>query len=427
MSANLRRMLMMAAAMGPGGEAVVPAGPLLAAGGEFTITAAGGTGAKSFAHGLATTPQVIIFTTNRQAAGAAASASHVQMLGVAKSSTEEWCYTGTDVDNSATVVCRSIMRNDCCIVVGATNGSAADDLRADFTSFDATNFNINVSDAPAADTVIQFLALAGDGLEVDVGTVTSLAVGAGDENFDVVGFEPKFLMFGIGAGAAVNTYVVDAVTSIGIADENLNQRALGHGSDHNTAAADCKTILDDGAVVFQMIPGSGVDNHRMVLASMRPTGFSLTYANNPPEDRQIGYLALGGEGLKAFVGSGAARTTTGTQGYTTTGVTPQLVLLFGCEATAVDTATDHIRQSVGWAIGTTANRCVAAASADAADPTNMGVATLSTKCIRYASVTAGTAIAEADMDAVAAGSFTLDWTTVDATARLFSFAALELS
>lgn len=394
--------------------------------GEITITAAGGTGNKNFAHGLGLDPSgnaVLLLMANLQAAGGGSGASAEFAFGAAKSATEEFAVVGYLEDAAATSDTTRTVEDDACLAIMTTDGSTSIDLEVDFVSFDATNFTLNVSNAPAADQTVQWMIIYHASLSVDVGTIGVLSTDSGATAFAGIGFQAKFGIWataGFGAVGASDGYSL----SYGMADSAGNQWAIGHRAANGAAAADCSLLMDNDAVINALNTGSSTLNAQYAFTSWDADGFTLNVVNPPATTHVVGYIVLGGADLLSFVGTDTQPTSATTDSLTTTGQTPELILLAHTNATALSTSADSIKASLGWSVGTSSHRSIAIADQDAADPTVTGRRTSATKSIMAIADTDGSVLAEGSISAVAANSATLDWTTADAVARLLGYAAL---
>jgi hypothetical protein len=129
--------------------------------------------------------------------------------------------------------------------------------------------------------------------------------------------------------------------------------------------------------------------------------------------------------MQVKYGSFAQATSTGNYSVTDVGFQPKVVTFFGNHLTADGTTTGAC-QFFGAATSSSARCVVAGASADAAAISNCSKRYSNALCITI--ITAGgatpTVNAEANFVSLDSGGFTVNWTTVDATARIVNYIAL---
>lgn len=131
--------------------------------------------------------------------------------------------------------------------------------------------------------------------------------------------------------------------------------------------------------------------------------------------------------LSSYVGSFAQPGSTGNQAVTGVGFQPTLVLFWMTGATADGTAA-NVQLGMGAAVSSSDRRYFSHYSADAITPSVGGTGNRSdnANAIGCVSASAGTVtiLAAADFVSMDSGGFTVNWTTVDATARIINYLAL---
>ena len=129
--------------------------------------------------------------------------------------------------------------------------------------------------------------------------------------------------------------------------------------------------------------------------------------------------------ILAFAGSLAQPGSPGNQVITGVGFTPKIVFFWMNSLTADGTGV-HARRAFGVGISSTDRRYMAVASADASAASNCSRRYDNTRCIGH--ITEGgaapTVNAEADLVSLDADGFTINWITVDATARVVEYLVL---
>jgi hypothetical protein len=155
------------------------------------------------------------------------------------------------------------------------------------------------------------------------------------------------------------------------------------------------------------------------FVSMDADGFTLNYTTSGGSADVMYYLALRGPQFK--VSSFNQATSTGNQAITGAGFTPKASLMISANDTSAnnDTTAAHARVSVGIATGTSARGVIWGGETDAVSPTVASRNLDRTKLMKLM-VEAGaspTTSAAADHVSFDADGQTINWTTVDATAR----------
>lgn len=124
--------------------------------------------------------------------------------------------------------------------------------------------------------------------------------------------------------------------------------------------------------------------------------------------------------LSTFVGSLAQPGSTGNQAITGLGFQPKAIIFYYTSLTAVGNGADN-RTGYGFATSSSDRRCVYGSVTNGASSTAGGHD--NTKCITFINDTP-TVLSAADFVSMDADGFTINWTTVDATARTVCFLAL---
>ena len=180
--------------------------------------------------------------------------------------------------------------------VAATTTSGPD-YEAEFVSFDADGFTINVTLAPPAPWTIFFLALAGAG-GYACGTEIARTT-PGTQSITGLGFSPTGVYLSsfqkLALGNAFNAYM-----SSGAGDRDAINFCIWSGSTHEDAW--CSSRYDTGMALTMAIDSSGPGGFgRAVLAqayvsSCDTDGFTLTWPFTDGVPRYFSWFAFGGEG-----------------------------------------------------------------------------------------------------------------------------------
>lgn len=131
--------------------------------------------------------------------------------------------------------------------------------------------------------------------------------------------------------------------------------------------------------------------------------------------------------FSAKAGTISSPTSTGAQGYTGVGFQPKVVIFIFEENTA-DGSGVNVSRGIGFAISSSSRASVATSYLDAVSggTINMNRGHSNAHCIYYYKNNGGsdTAFLVADLDSMDSDGFTLDWTTVQASAYKISYIAL---
>ncbi len=367
--------------------------------------------------GVGFAPEVVVFFTNGMTAAGYSADAHVA-LGWAQSSTARNAIAIRDDDNAATINAGKTSSAALCITMLAT-GSPGTDATADLVSLDGDGFTVNWTDAPAAASIINYVALAGPELTgVKAGTF-SPATATGNQAVTGVGFQPDLLMMfsTIDTGGGP-----DAKFTFGAASSPTARGALTVGSDDGVAdSVTWRYQRTDRCLCLPHITAADSIEAEADLVSFNTDGFTLNWLTAlATGGRTVHYLAL--KGGRFRVGAETQKTSTGTKATTGLGFGPTAMLFLGVNAEAsatLDTAGDKLM--LGASDGTH-NAAVWAESVDgqATSNTNRGLST--TRAILHAT-SDSTTDAEATITFDGDG-FTADWTAADAVPREFLWIAL---
>jgi hypothetical protein len=371
--------------------------------------------------GVGFTPKALIVWGTTQTATGYAAGLHF-FFGVATSSTtsQQWCIASAADDNIANSNAGGSGDVNSLLTI-LSNGTPTVDAVATLSSFDSDGFTINWSNAPGSAWIIHYLALGGSDItNAKAGTfdmpATNTAVAVTDP-----GFQPDFLL--VGTQAATAGIRTGTHHTIGMASSTTERGAISwaetDGAANTTAGIGQRTNL-----LLPVISTGGSYNWNGDLTSFDANGFTITFTANPGAARPAYYLAL--EGGNYFVGSDTAKiTTTGTKATTGVGFQPTGLLSMSWNQVAsssIDTSSSNNMKASYFASDGTREGGVWVGSDDAASTMETNKRTVTDKALGMSTWTA-TTNAEADLSSFDSDGFTLNWTTVDATAREFIFVA----
>ena len=307
------------------------------------------------------------------------------------------------------------------ILKNMTAGSVTVNNAATLASFDATGFTTNWATLNTALPEYNYFALGGaDVTNVETG---SFAANASTGNQSVVlsgAFQPDVVFFFVTLLTAAGVGNNNSQYGLGVMDSGGRQWAIGGKAQNaQTTTNTSRLFYNTRCLAIPLTTTNGVF-FDMSYVSMNSNGFTVNIDTSDGTQVLIGYMAI--KGGQWFVGTDTQKTSTGTKTTTGIGFTPEAVL-FGsvCDTQTAGTA-DNYRLVFGAADGTR-NTCLWAGDGDNQANAVADTIMSSTKCVVLATEGTPTTNAEADIDSFGSGEFTLDWTTADATARVFGFVA----
>lgn len=381
------------------------------------ITSPTTTGNQSIS-GLGFQPKVVLFWATRNTAHGFSAATIQQMFGVAVSSTQRWVYVGAS-DNAAASsnAGRSSFNTQCIRML--SDGTPTLDAIADFVSHDTDGFTINWSDAPSTAILVHYLALGGTDI-TNVFAATNATPGAtGNVSYTAPGFQPDFLLTATNIANINNSFTEHNLT-LGFASASTAQGAAAIRDRDGQATMDTVSRQVTDKVLCASSSTSTSNVLHAALASFDATGFTLTWSGTMSSSQAFGYLCIKGGQFK--VGAETQRTSVGTKATTGVGFKPAALLALGWNKvanTALDTT--DMRFTVGGADGVREGHTWVQ-SADATADSDTDQRSSDTKFLGFCTQPT-TVNAECDVSTMDADGYTLDWTTADATARQFIYAA----
>jgi hypothetical protein len=279
------------------------------------------TGAQAIT-GVGFTPKLVLFFGNSATAADTPGETNRFFLGAATASDNERVSYAAADDAAANMNAGRGNKTDACISLPAS-GTPTDDGVADFTTMGADGFTINWSDAPAAASIIHYLALGGDDLSVKLGGFTS-DTDLGAQSVTGVGFQgDALLMWTTGqttvAGATHYRFNLGCATdathewTVGVAQEDTP--ATSNTVRDNRSDA-CLTVINHAAV-------DAVADFTQWTAD----GFDLNWSDAPGAAYLISYIVLGG--IDASAGGFPQPTSDTTVGITGVGFEPESLFLAG--------------------------------------------------------------------------------------------------
>lgn len=367
---------------------------------------------------------LVVFGGAQSASGAQSNAEF--SLGFASSSTTEVSagYNSADVVTTSDTV---RVNNTAAIVDFGDVGLTTARLVADLTSFDATGFTTNWSTVDVASPLYQYLALGGSDITNVFSGSYAMNTATGNQSVTGVGFQPDIVIMMAtlntvsGRTNNANQFGFGVMTSS--AQWSICQKAQHAVGTSNTN----RGFVNNGCLLLTQTGADGTA-HLQSYVSMDSDGFTVNITTALGTASLVEFIAIKGGQWK--VGTETQKTSTGTKPTTGFGFAPSSLLF----ATVCDTQTagnaTNARLCVGASSGSSNN--VSTWTGDADNSALMVTDTYmnASKCITMATeqvLAAVTVQAEANVDSLDSDGFTLNWTTADATARVFGYIGVGAS
>ena len=334
-------------------------------------------------------------------------------FGMAVSSTSRMAMSVCSDDAVATSAAARRNDNTKCYTAINPTGTV---LRAfDFVSFDADGFTIDLTTNDNDRPIIAYIALGGDDL-TNASIVQFTAGGAGAQAVTGAGFQPDaVLFFSANIESAPPVTTTASLMTMGWATASA-QGSLGLVSLNGQAAAATSHGQTDDQCYLAVL--SDAVYRAATLDSMDADGFTVTWTTGVANAR-IWALCL--KGITVAAGSFNQPSTTGNQNITATSVTPQLVLVMSANDASNSDGEANLSISFGAATSSSARHSCWCGDNDAADPMQADRDQDDTALIKYFTPGTPTQVAEADFGSFDQNSFTINWSSVDATARIGLF------
>lgn len=366
--------------------------------------------------GLGYTPSLVLMWCNeRTAAGSAGTGAAARMyFGAAVPGGNKWSIACL-AEEVGTPDTRSGFRSDYALM-GLSDTTDAQNGLIDTLTGITDGFRVNWTVSSSA--IVQYLAFP-PALSVHVGTFDS-GTSTGTQDITAPGFQPSLVLFGSSISNNTEGVAAGGSFSIGAGSSAAARAALngylrdGSSLSRGQASASKVIVQTNGASNVLDIDYNGTVSG----------GFQIDVATAPASSTRVGYVAVAGSGFSAIVGTFASPTSLGTQAYTGAGFAPTALLTFGRGNTSLDSLLAACQLAIG-AGTSSSNRgalgmgVVGAAGGDTAQ-------FLSTSRIFGAQGGAsGSPDQLADLVSFDADGFTLDWTSVTASATYNGYIAMR--
>jgi hypothetical protein len=257
----------------------------------------------------------------------------------------------------------------------------------------------------------------------------SLTIPDSNGDFVVSGltFQPNAILFYAPTGASAGADGTSSSPALMVGAATFD------GSVYTNYAV-CHTAYDSGGTAagrsvqvtdscIRLATSSSASTVQAALTAVTGTSFTLNFSNTSTTDYVVHYIAI--ECTNAELGAITAKTTTGSQSYTTA-FQPDLVFFFAACLTSSNPLTNSTTASGRTFLGFTngsSNGCVSVYNPVSVATTNTARRLSNTSCISYlnSASEAGTAACTA----LTATGFDLNWTTSPGSANYIFYLALK--
>jgi hypothetical protein len=403
---------------------------------QSVASAAAATGNQTYTHGLGVVPAaLILYGSNQTADGQVAGASGFFAFVLSPTSRRLDAWASDDAGTSSNA--GTSVRDNAAVVL-LTNGTPTRGGTADFVSMTSTQFTLNWSVAPPANTKIHVAAVGGADLTDSALFSFTSPTAAGNQALTTPGFKPDLCLFYTPFNPVNNTTdVVDASLAFGAASRApFGQGAMAWFENDGSNTMDCAVIQRADRCIVASLATSSATGIQASLKSFDATGVTLTWNNVDSAARTVFCLAL--KGCGAQVGVDTEPTTNSAKTVAGCPFTPRGVLAYSTGQTADggSIATNSTTLTSGGFFGAsdgTNEGCIGAMQYDGHADSQSKRTMNSTKALELwkwtsAITTAGNratsaACGAADVTLTADG-FTHTWTSTDGTARRFLYVVL---
>lgn len=394
------------------------------------ITSPTSTGNQSIT-GLAFQPKVIIFYSSIVSA---LTGGYNYGFGVGTSSSARWTvgFNAQETTNFSTSYISRNLKSNKIISIPYTTAAPANAiyLEADLISLDSGGATINWTTVQASGFPINYIALGGTSLSVNVGTFDS-GSGTGNKSVTGIGFAPTSVFIANGIGGTTEGVANTVRGSMGVASSPSAAEALAfqHAQTGVTPLWDATA----GQVASQIIErpnNTATFQATWDFVSNDVDGFTIHASVNAAAIR-YGYIAIGG--VNSVVGVFNQPGSTGNQTVSGLSFTPSLEIFMGIGHTTTSSAFQDYDLSMGVAISSSSRNVsnFSGTHSDGGSRVIAGSDGSTAKIIQFITPNTGggtpTLNSEADFVSQDSTGFTINWSTADATAREVVYWALGLA
>jgi len=387
--------------------------------GSFTKSTGAAPASQTVAHGLGTTPKVIIFWTNGKT-NESFSSSFLFGFGAMDGTTSKSVGASSQDAVSTSNASRRVANKALTIIQWGETVLA----ECDFTSWNSTNFVINWTTNNATAYVIHFIAIGGSDVSAKV-IGWQMVTATGNQSVTGVGFRPNVVIHSYansGFVTAPSSDDVNAGFGLGVMDANGDQWVSDIFSVDASGTSDTQRGQLTNSCVFAFDNALGVTKQASWV-SMDTDGFTVNFSTANAKTTQAFSIALKGVNVKPGSFNKSTAAATATQNITGVGFKPSLVMLTSFQDVAQANAVVHTRFGFGASDGTTQG------SSAFQDTDNLGTTSVdgidkTSKVFMKVNNNTPAIDAEANLSSLNTDGFTLSWTTNDAVATQILFLAI---
>lgn len=339
-------------------------------------------------------------------------------IGFGISGTDRYAAAIASGDNVASPTLRRFQKTDAIFILG-DDASSTIEVEADLVSLDSDGFTLDWVTGQDLTKDLNYMAIGGTTItDVDIISFDSPTV-TGNQSITSLTFQPDaiFLLTPLLAGATASA--TDARLSIGFG--TASEQAVSTVVSLNNGTSDTSR----GQRTDKIVLGASPNQATFIsggLVSLDANGFTINWTTVPGTSRRIFALCLKGGNYK--VGSDTQKTSTGLKATTGMSFTPAGAWMQSVSSTTSASIQTESILSIGASHGGSANSAAATSQdKDNVSTTDSNRSMRDGKCLELRN-SSFTMLAEAHIDSLESGGFTLDWTTADATAREFVYLAM---
>ena len=295
---------------------------------------------------------------------------------------------------------------------------------ADLSSWNDTNFTLNWTTNDANSYVIHYIAIGGSDVSAKVVDWT-MRTAVGNQAVTGVGFQPDVVFHAHGGHAftgALGTNLAGGAFGLGVMDFDGEQWAFANWTADNSANSNTQRgqLTDAALLSFNNTP---TIQKRASWVSMNADGFTMNFITASGAAARVFSLALKGVNVKPGSFTKAVTAAPAPQPITGVGFRPGLVMLASVQNTTSATPVAHSRFGLGASDGTTEGS-TAFQDTDALATISVDAISKTSKVFMKVDNNTPAINAEADLTAMGADGFSLNWTTNDAVATEILYLSL---
>lgn len=372
--------------------------------------------------GLPFAPRVVLFFSAATSALNSSQAGMMECFGAATAREQFVIANASDAAVATTNAGRYSRTTECIYL--PLNGTPAVDAAARCASLNGDGFSLDWTDlAASSGLVTHYLALGGEDIrDAAIVEITPATTTNGATQAVAVGFQPDLVLFATpslpGAGG-----IVDANISVGVACRSpAAQYAAFLFENDATTTRDCGVYNTTGRA-GALCSSTPLKDADWTVTAWSSTGFTMTW-DDAPAALTARVYAICVQGGQYQVDALQTATATGDQAVSTA-FAPRAILMFGAtDATDADTTISTTTVDSGFSVGAADSALRQGGNTFLQQDGNATSfakrRTSTTKATTWLTGTAGTLLAEASVSAMGTGSFTLNWSTANATRRRFA-------